>query len=104
VREVHVRVREFLREIVFRLRELRVRVREGCDARSSVRENRENYKRQTSTLCPGYAVWKEDWSLELKGKWIQARNKGGNTPTLLDNEIFYASSCNLSFNHDLLDP
>ncbi|KAK2457883.1 hypothetical protein QL285_005110 [Trifolium repens] len=48
--------------------------------------------------------WKENWPLELKGKWIQARNKGGNTPTLLDNEIFYASSCNLSFNHDLLDP
>ena len=61
-------MREFLREIVFRvrefLRELRVRVREGCDARSSVRENRENYKSQTSTLCLGSDL--EDWKLSIE--------------------------------------
>ena len=62
------------------------------------------YKSLSETEYWGYAVLKENWSLELNWKWIQARNKGGNTPTLLDDEIFYSSSCNLSSNHDLLDP
>jgi hypothetical protein len=63
-----------------------------------------HYKRRFVQIEKGYEFWRKKRSLELKGKWIQARNKGGNTPTLLDNEIFYASSCNLPSNHDLLDP
>ncbi|KAK2366682.1 hypothetical protein QL285_080038 [Trifolium repens] len=69
VREDGVRVREkrskkWVSFCRFRVRERSSRVREGCASQGSVRENRENYKSQTSTLCLGSDL--EDWKLSIE--------------------------------------